>query len=92
LITVHKYKLKVGGETEIRMPKGAGLLHFSYVPHNNSWCLWALVDTRRPEEIRTFTVYGTGFEIQQFGVYVGTALSLGGDFVLHLFEVKKSDA
>lgn len=89
MITVYKYRIEVGGETLLRLPQGAGLLHFSYVPKDDAWFLWALVDTRRPTEIRTLRLYGTGFEIDQFCMYVGTGMTPSGNFVLHLFEVKK---
>lgn len=90
MITVFKYRIEPG-ETILHMPKGAGLLHFDFVPKDRAWFVWALVDTRRPDEIRTLRMYGTGHEIQTYGVYIGTAISLQG-FVAHLFEVAKTDA
>ena len=49
-------------------------------------CVWALVDTNKPNKTFLFNVIGTGFPmVEGFDKYLGTIQMGGGDFVFHIF-------
>lgn len=69
------------------LPIGAKLL--SVHAQGSDLCLWALVDTEADLENREFVIVGTGHEVPEHaGEFVGTALLVGGQLVLHVFEAK----
>lgn len=81
--TIWKYELEPS--TTLEMPVGAKILHVH--EQNDVMCLWALVDTEAPLEVRTFSVYGTGHPMHNHPMeYIGTAHLSGGSLVLHVFE------
>ena len=84
MITIWKYPFAVQDQVKISMPKGAKIVH---IESFRGPCLWALVDTERPIEQRTFYVFGTGHEIvdYQYKSYVGTLIQ--PPFVWHFFEI-----
>ena len=55
--TIQKYEVEVGCSS-VQMPQGAKIKHVA--GQGVKICLWAIVDTDRLDELRHFTVYGTG--------------------------------
>jgi hypothetical protein len=80
--TIYKYKIDYTGN--IKMPKGAQVLCVQ-VQHNEPH-LWALCEPDAEEEERHFDVYGTGWEIDRPGKYIGTFQLNDGSLVFHVFE------
>ena len=81
-MTVFKYVLPIEDNPTISMPQGAQLLHVA--DQYGALCVWALVNPEAPPMHRRFRVAGTGHP-EAVGVYVGTALMLGG-LVFHVFD------
>lgn len=72
---------------EIEMPEGAEILTAQI--QNGVLCLWAIVDTSKPETTRVIEIIGTGHEIQKGErKYIGTVYPDNG-LVWHIFEAKK---
>lgn len=88
-MVIHKYPLRLGGETNnISMPKGAQLLHVAAQEtpvYEAQVCVWALVDPKERVVTRQFLIVGTGHPVPA-GKYVGTALMDGGALVWHVFD------
>ena len=89
--TIWKYPFRVS-EFEscmsIHMPEGAEVL--SVQMQGNTPCLWAIVDMEpTPEEIRQFTIFGTGHAIPNIVArnlkYLSTFQQ--PPYVWHFFEV-----
>lgn len=69
--------------TDIRMPKGAKLLHVALQDENP--CLWAEVESKAPIVKRNIRTYGTGHKIDdEPSIYVGTFQI--GQFVFHVYD------
>lgn len=69
--------------TDIRMPKGAKLLHVAL--QNDSPCLWAEVDSTAPIVKRYVKTYGTGHKIDSGACFhVGTFQI--GELVFHVYD------
>jgi hypothetical protein len=50
--------------------------------------MWALVDPNAKEEVRKFSVYGTGHDIHADNIqFLGTVCLMGGRLILHAFEI-----
>lgn len=87
--SVWKYQLSQS-EITLRMPKGAEILT-AQIQRGAGLVLWALVE---PEELalesRKFFVATTGELLQATAewVYVGTVQYDGGQYVVHIFEIK----
>jgi len=86
---IYKYPLATADEIDINMPADAELLcvREQYgVP-----CIWALVDTSRPYEVRRLLMLGTGHNLDNVSTskYVGTVFEAGGQLVWHIFDVGK---
>ncbi len=79
---VYKYALTFPC-CEVAMPKAAQIL--SVQMQQNNMCLWALVDTEQPKELRYLEFHGTGNPFNPFGL-VHVATIQEGQFVWHLFE------
>jgi hypothetical protein len=80
--TVHKYPVRFC-QSRISMPEGAEIIRFS--AQRNELCIWAVVDTTKPEKNRHFEVVGTGHEIGfEYNKYVGSCDQ--GPYIWHLFE------
>lgn len=61
---------------------------FAPLPQSKGVVFWAEYDTDRPKFTRTFVCVGTGHEIPEGAVYVGTApASAEHGIVWHLFEL-----
>lgn len=89
--TIYKYDLPVvTGIVSINLPRGAEILTLQPDPHGHS-CIWALVDSSQPLEIREFEVCWTGKPMQDIPEttprhYIGTVIT--GPIVSHIFELK----
>jgi hypothetical protein len=82
--TVHKYVLSAP-VVELHMPRGARLL--TVATQGGKPCLWAEVDLRQEDEVRTFANHGTGHPIPDDETYIGTAHNVEGmGLVFHIFE------
>ncbi len=66
------------------MPTGAIIRHVAV--QNGIVCVWAEVDPDAPIEVRTFEIFGTGWNNIN-GTYIATYFA--GPFVWHLYEVTK---
>ena len=88
---VYKYELPLGDLDEnnqivVRMPAGAQLLDVQV--QNGSPVIWALVDTSRRLEPRTFEIVGTGHTLSTPPYrHIATFQMHGGALVFHAFEV-----
>ena len=83
--TIFKYCIDLHG-TIARLPEDAQILTVSV--QDNRICLWALVDTNKPNIFRSFVVYGTGQDMTNTInrlKYIGTVHI--NPFVWHIFEV-----
>lgn len=91
MITVWKYKLRIGGPP-IEMPRRARLLHVAPAPEGDpagpyTLALWALVDTEAQKVMRSIRVFATGEAVADgfhAGHYVDTAIV--GPLVWHIFD------
>lgn len=84
-MVIWKYPLDVTGTIDIPMPRGAVVLDVQ--AQHNTVVLWALVDPALSLEVRRFSVYGTGIEIEgDPGIDLATVQLFGGSLVLHVFE------
>ena len=81
--TIYKYNLS----QPVHMPWGSTVVKVGI--QNGQCCIWALVDTNAPVEERRFVVVGTGSEIDDNMVYVGTMFE--EPFVWHVVELKKNE-
>jgi len=85
--TIHKYQIHIADHQTVSMPTGATLLTVQ-MQHGQP-CLWAEVDTSRPEEYVPISMCGTGHPIPA-GRYIGT-VQLDG-FVWHYFDARGAKA
>jgi hypothetical protein len=84
--TVFKYHLPLGDIVTIKLPAGAQILDVN-IQHGSVY-LWALVNSERVLEDRTFRIAGTGHEIKQIPTkHIGTIRLSDGDLVFHVFEI-----
>jgi hypothetical protein len=91
---VWKYPLQLIDEPQrVLTPADAQLVHVD--GQHDVPCLWFEVnagDPNAPLPSSTnfehwFVVHGTGHPIEHGGVFVGTAITYGGDLVWHVYEV-----
>jgi len=88
--TIWKFPLKItDGAQLVPMPKDAEVLCVDV--QRGVICIWTLVESEAPTEIRKFRIYGTGHEmdINEDVVYIGSVQMLGGALVWHVFEVQR---
>lgn len=86
--TIWKYNVDCRSSFYLDMPVNAVVL--SVQVQNGVPCIWAMVDSEERLKVRQFAVVGTGNPINQDMTgwrFIGTFQLLGGDIVLHLFEV-----
>jgi hypothetical protein len=83
--TIYKYNLSLPGSKA--MPLGSTIVKVGI--QNGQCCIWALVDTNAPIEERRFVIVGTGHELDDNMVYVGTVFE--EPFVWHVMELKKNE-
>ena len=68
---------------EISMPESAEVFYLGY--QGNVLTMWAIVDTDSPNVNRRFSLYGTGWPIEDADLgYIGSVFD--GPFVWHVFE------
>lgn len=82
--TIYKFNMA----PKIQMPEGAEVLHVGV--QDEKAMIWALVDPAKPLEIRNFHIYGTGHQIMEGTVHLGTAVLPSG-LVWHLFEERNEE-
>lgn len=73
------------GTQQLRLPEAAEFL--SVQNQKGEVCLWFAVDLQATLETRSFELAVTGDNVPE-GCYLGTLQLVGGDFVIHLFEVQ----
>jgi len=74
----------------LKLPKGAKILTVQV--QRDKPQLWALVNPKSPAETRNFRLVGTGHLIKESEEnlnYIGTFQLFNGDFIGHLFEIRK---
>jgi hypothetical protein len=77
---IYKYTL----DQPVRMPYGSTVVKVGI--QNGQYCIWAIVDPfTSPVEHRRFVVVGTGHELDDNMVYVGTVFE--DPFVWHIMEL-----
>jgi len=84
---IWKYPLEVADEQTIAMPRGAVILGVQ--AQRGIPCLWAMVETDEPHELRRIYTFGTGEKLgppPMQGLFSGTYQLNDGDLVLHVFE------
>lgn len=86
---IYKYIIPV--ETQhcvLAIPEGATILHVESV--NDQVCMWMCVDPNAPLVDRGIGVMTTGAELPDTvakGTFIGTAVTLSGRVVYHLFDL-----
>lgn len=89
MLTIYKYKLNKSGINQIQMPMDASVISVGLDPKDDI-CIWAIVDTEKNMDTRTFFVAGTGWDITEELLefseinYLGTVKQ--GSFMWHIFE------
>ena len=85
---VWKFVVPIGhAMSDISMPVRAKIIHVGQQDDKDSVVFWALVTPSNLRESRKFTVFGTGFSIDDLGWRpVGSVIDSTGGFVWHLFE------
>lgn len=86
--TIWKFDIELTDKpTRHEVPAG-GVVRFVGKQNGNVMpSIWIEVETNNPPTDRCFVVYGTGREITQGDVYLGTYLDY--PFVWHVFEIMK---
>lgn len=83
--TVWKYQLVIrDGLQHLSIPEGARIVHVGMQWDTPTF--WLEVNPEAALEFRTFQVYGTGHEIPNSNIFIGTAV--GNPFVWHIYERK----
>ena len=84
--TIYKYPLKIEDMQTITTHKGADFLHVE-VQHGTP-CLWALVDTKAPMQIRVILMRGTGHDAEGIAAnqHISTFMLRDGNLVFHAFD------
>ena len=83
--TIHKYPIDMGG-TRLQIHQGYQIIKVDNQGEKNP-CFWAIVDTDKPKEERSFIVLGTGSAFLPGMQYVGTWQE--PPFVWHLFDISE---
>ena len=85
-MTIWKYPFAIDDEFDLSLPFGARILMVEV--QGGGPCLWALVDAENAEEVRRFSIVGTGHPAPARG-YIDTFQQ--PPFVWHLFEIAPND-
>ena len=81
---IYKYELK--SKCQFEMPKTAEIIYVNY--QKGGIFMWAMVDTEKETQTRSFIIVGTGHQIKEDCISsIGSVMSPAGDFVFHVFEV-----
>ena len=81
--TVWKLQIPIF-QSHFSLPVGATVVAFQM--QNGTPCLWADVETAAAPETRVFKIFGTGHQVPEGAIYVGTLQD--GDLVWHCFELR----
>lgn len=82
---IFKFSMKIEHEQIIRMHVNAEILTLQ--TQNGVPCIWAKVDPSNDMEKRTFFIFGTGHNINEYSIdYIGTFQTINSGFVGHVFE------
>lgn len=85
--TIYKYKIS-RIKPEIKLPLGAEVLYAG--AQAGEFYIWALVDLSETEMVeRSFAVWGTGWEIEEYPNVDFISTVFEGPFVWHIFEILK---
>jgi hypothetical protein len=80
---VYKFALAIEVETQVCLDVGAHVVHVGM--QNGELMLWAELDTHAlTKPPRVYRVFGTGHEIPDMWMHVGTVFD--GPFVWHVYE------
>ena len=82
MATIWKFPVVIATEHVLMMPKDAQILTVQV--QDEKVYLWALVDPENEREPVTIRAFGTGWEINHEGVYIGTVQLL--TLVWHFFR------
>lgn len=86
--TIYKFPLKITDIQKVSMPKDSTILTVQV--QRKIPCLWALVETDKQAEERSFRIITTGHPILNNIIrYIGTFQVLESDYVGHVFEIKQ---
>jgi len=91
---IYKYTIEEpdhGLTISISMRRNCQVLSAQYQPATETLCIWAVVDTEEPVELKTFFIAGTGLPIPDIQngslCFIATVQAPKGNFVWHVFEV-----
>lgn len=93
MLTIYKYEVPLGDTFNLKLPRGAEVIHFN--SQNDIMQLWAKLDTDAELENRFFRLAGTGHNLlymtQGYDLhYIGSAKLYDDALIFHLFELKPS--
>jgi hypothetical protein len=82
--TIWKYRIEHGSEFQARSSERTRIVHFAM--QDGLPTMWAemVANDCTPTAIRTFEIFGTGHEIPDHAVYIGTTFDCS--LVWHLYE------
>lgn len=84
--TIWKYKIPINDDIhEIRIPLNAKILKVDHQDNPQIIVMWAEVTDNAPRIIKHYRVFGTGHEIPNDSLWMGTCQI--GKFVWHLYEL-----
>lgn len=85
-MVIFKYPIVNTELQTVDLPAGAKIL--SVQEQSGQLCLWALVNQSHVSYMRHIRIEHTGSEFGQTNslAHIGTLLTAGGDYVLHVFE------
>ena len=79
---IYKYGLHYN-TTSLTLPKSSKLLSVGF--QGDNLVLWVDTSNQEPEDLK-FYAYATGAEVKKGQIYVGTAMTADGTFVLHVYR------
>ena len=83
---IWKYPLEIVEEQSLMMPEGSEILTAQI--QQKVLCLWALVYSTRPQQLRKIEIIGTGNYIDENvkRKYISTVQMADGKLIFHVFE------
>lgn len=84
---IYRYALSEG-VSEIKMPKGAKILHAGFQSARKEFSVWAAVEPDKKLETRWFHVYPTGVLLpaEKHMRFIASTILPDGFHVFHIFE------
>lgn len=87
--TIYKYTLPITNRQHLYLPKDARILHVG--TQNDNIYIWAHVDTRKEDTLRTIRIYSTGQNIDDYDQaaymhYLNTVQFPDSGLVFHVYE------